>query len=97
MNEPNQFKSAKNMDKLIEIIKDRSFKQTILLTLIYFGIGFSFLHFGLASYGWIFFVLLPFSLGFAVGKMEKQKWAYLGLYHLSSYFYYLHWKVCFAF
>ena len=38
-----------------------------------------FLHFGLAEYGWVFFVLLPFSLGIAVGKMEKTKWAFLGL------------------
>src|SRR5687768_8474669 len=67
------------MDKLLEIFKHRSFKLTILLTLIYFGIGFAFLHYGLADYGWVFFVLLPFSLGIAVGKMERQKWAYLGL------------------
>lgn len=67
------------MDKLIEIFKHRSFKLTILLTLIYFGIGFAFLHFGLADYGWIFFVLLPFSLGIAVGNMEKEKWGFLGL------------------
>lgn len=67
------------MDKLIAIFKHRSFKWTIILTLVYYGIGFAFLHYGLADYGWIFFVLLPFSLGIAVGKMEKQKWAYLGL------------------
>jgi len=67
------------MEKLIEIFKHRSFRLTILLTLVYFGIGFAFLHYGLADYGWIFFVLLPFSLGIAVGRMERQKWAYLGL------------------
>ena len=67
------------MDKLIDIFKHRSFKLTILLTLLYFGIGFAFLHFGLAEYGWIFFVLLPFSLGVAVGKMEGQKWTTLAL------------------
>ncbi len=67
------------MDKIIEIFKDRSFKLTILLTLIYFGIGFAFLHFGFADYGWVFFLLLPYSLGIAVGKMSSQKWAYLGL------------------
>ena len=44
-----------------------------------YGIGFAFLHYGLADYGWVFFVFLPFSLGIAVGKMERQKWAYLGL------------------
>ncbi len=67
------------MNKLINIIKDRSFKLTILLTIIYFGIGFIFLHFGLADYGWIFFVFLPISLGFVIGSMPIQKWAYLGL------------------
>ncbi len=67
------------MDKLIEIFKHRSFKWAIILALVYFGIGFAFLHYGLADYGWVFFVLLPFSLGIAVGKLEKQKWAYLGL------------------
>ena len=34
------------MEKLIEIIQHRSFRITILLTLIYLGIGFIFLHFG---------------------------------------------------
>ncbi len=67
------------MNKLIEILKHRSFKLTVVLTLIYLGIGFAFLHFGLADYGWVIFVLLPFSLGLAIGKMELQKWAYLGL------------------
>ncbi|BDS12790.1 SRPBCC family protein [Aureispira anguillae] len=67
------------MNTILEIIKHRSFKITILLTLIYFGIGFAFLHFGLADYGWVFFVLLPFSLGIAVGKMERKKWGFLGL------------------
>jgi hypothetical protein len=67
------------MERFIDIFKDRSFKLTILLTLIYFGIGFAFLHFGIADYGWIFFVLLPYSLGIAVGKMARLKWAYLGL------------------
>jgi len=67
------------MNNLLEIIKHRSFKITIILTLIYFGIGFLFLHFGFADYGWMFFVLLPFSLGIAVGKMKRKQWSYLGL------------------
>lgn len=67
------------MRKLIEIVKDKSFRLTILLTLIYFGLGFAFLHYGLIDYGWIFFVLLPLSLGLAIGAMPFKKWAYLGL------------------
>jgi hypothetical protein len=59
--------------------KDSSFPKTILLTLIYFGIGFLFLENGWANYGWIFFVLLPISLGVAIGSMPKRKWAYLEL------------------
>lgn len=67
------------MKELLSILKHRSFKWTLVLTLVYFGVGYAFLHFGLVDYGWIFFVLLPFSLGLAVGKMEKQKWAALAL------------------
>lgn len=71
---------AAEMNKIIEMITDRSFKLTILLTLIYFGIGFAFLHFGLSDYGWVFFVLLPISLGMAIGAMPMKKWGYLGLF-----------------
>lgn len=67
------------MNKLLEIVKDRSFKLTIILTLTYFGIGFLFLWYSLSDYGWIFFVLLPTSLGIAIGAMPIRKWAYLGL------------------
>lgn len=67
------------MNNLLEIIKYRSFKWAIILTFIYLGIGFVFLHYGLIDYSWVFFILLPFSLGIAVVKMEKLKWTYLGL------------------
>jgi hypothetical protein len=67
------------MYELLKVLRDRSFKLTVLLTLIYFGIGFAFLHYGLADYGWIFFVLLPLSLGIAIGAMSVRKWAFLGL------------------
>ncbi|HMR43186.1 MAG TPA: hypothetical protein PKC40_05105 [Saprospiraceae bacterium] len=67
------------MKKLKEILKDKSFRLTVLVTLAYFGAGFAFLHFGLADYGWVFFILLPLSLGLAIGAMPLEKWAYLGL------------------
>jgi len=62
-----------------QILNDRSFKLTILLTLLYLGIGFAFLHYGLANYGWILFILLPFSLGVAIGAMPFKKWAIIGM------------------
>jgi hypothetical protein len=62
-----------------EILTDRSFIITIVLTLLYFGLGFLSLHFGYSDYGWVFFVLLPLSLGVAIGSMPSEKWAYLGL------------------
>lgn len=68
------------MNTIVEIIKHRSFTATILLTLIYFGIGFAFLHFGFANYGWVIFLLLPFSLGIAVGEMKRKNWRNLGLF-----------------
>lgn len=66
------------MNQLKEIIRHRSFRWTIILTLIYFGLGFASLKLGLADYGLFIFILLPFTLGLVVGKMEKQKWAALG-------------------
>lgn len=68
------------MSQILEIIKHRSFILTIVLTLVYFGLGMAFLHLGLADYGWVIFVLLPYSLGIAIGKMEKMRWAYLGFF-----------------
>ena len=61
-----------------KIINDKSFKLAIILTFIFLGIGFSFLHFGLADYSWIFFVLLPVVLGIAIGALPNKKWAYVG-------------------
>ncbi|WP_336515537.1 polyketide cyclase [Pollutibacter soli] len=66
------------MNQFFEIIRHRSFRWTIILTLVYLGVGFLFLKLGLADYGLILFVLLPFTLGLVIGKMEKQKWAALG-------------------
>lgn len=58
---------------------NRSFKIAIGLTLFYLGLGFAFLHFGLADYGWVFFILLPISLGIAIGAIPLRDWAYMGL------------------
>ena len=67
------------MNGIVEILKHRSFRLSMLLTIVYFGIGLAVLHFDLSDYGWVLFVIFPFSIGFAVGSMERRKWAYLGL------------------
>lgn len=52
-----------------KILQDRSFRLSILLTLIFFGTGIAFLLLGLADYSWILFVLLPIVLGIAIGAL----------------------------
>ncbi|MGZ3861684.1 MAG: polyketide cyclase [Bacteroidia bacterium] len=64
-----------------EILKDRSFRLSILLTLIFLGTGIAFLFLGLADYSWVLFVLLPVVLGISIGAMPNTKyiiWAALG-------------------
>ena len=63
------------------ILKDRSFRISILLTLIFFGIGIVFLFTGLADFSWALFILLPIVLGIALGAMPNKKymlWGALG-------------------
>ncbi len=61
-----------------QILKDRSFKLSILLTFIFFGTGISFLFLGLAGFSWILFWLLPFVLGLSIGALPNKKWAFVG-------------------
>jgi len=61
------------------ILKDRSFRFSIILTLTFLGIGFIFLHVGMTGYGWVFFVLLPIVLGISIGVLPSKPMAYLGL------------------
>jgi hypothetical protein len=61
------------------ILLDRSFKIAIVLTLLFLGIGFALLHYGLVKYGWTFFILLPVVLGTSIGALPSKKAAYLGL------------------
>jgi hypothetical protein len=61
-----------------EILKDRSFQLSILLTLIFLGTGIAFLLFGLATYSWIIFIQLPVTLGIALGAMPNKKYIISG-------------------
>lgn len=61
-----------------KILKDKSFRLSILLTTIFIGTGIIFLFFGLVDYSWVLFGLLPVVLGIAIGTMKVRKYALLG-------------------
>lgn len=60
------------------ILKDRSFQLSIIVTLIFLGTGIGFLFLGLVDYSWILFILLPIVLGFAVGSLSVRIYTILG-------------------
>jgi hypothetical protein len=61
-----------------EILKDKSFQLSIILTLIFFGTGIAFLFLGLADYSANLFILLPIVLGFSIGKLPNKKYTMHG-------------------
>ena len=60
------------------ILKDKSFRLSIILTTIFIGTGIAFLFLGLVDYSWILFGLLPIVLGVAIGTMKVRKYALWG-------------------
>jgi hypothetical protein len=63
---------------MMNLFKDRSFRLSIVLTLIFFGTGIAFLFLGLADYSWILFILLPVVLGIAIGAMPNKRYTIWG-------------------
>lgn len=61
-----------------EILKDKSFRRSIFLTLLFFGTGIAFYFNGLANLSWVLFMLLPIVLGVAIGALPNRKWALAG-------------------
>ncbi len=57
------------------ILKDKSFRLSIILTIIFIGTGVAFLFLGLVDYSWVLFVLLPVVLGIAIGTMKARVYA----------------------
>ena len=74
------------MRKTNTILKDRSFRLSIILTLIFFGTGVIFLLFGLAEFSLILFGLLPIVLGISIGALPNRKWAYIGVVIATAVF-----------
>ncbi len=60
------------------IRKDKSFRISVLLTLIFFGTGIAFLFLGLVDYSWVLFILLPVALGIAIGSLPVRKYTLYG-------------------
>lgn len=63
---------------MTKIFKDRSFRLSIILTIIFFGTGIVFLFLGLVEYSWILFGLLPVVLGVSIGALPNRKWGLIG-------------------
>lgn len=60
------------------ILADRSFRISILVTLLFLGTGIAFLFLGLVNYGWVLFILLPIVLGISIGAMPNKKYLLWG-------------------
>lgn len=63
---------------MTKILKDKSFRLSIILTFIFFGTGIAFLFLGLVGYSWILFGLLPIVLGVSIGALPNRKWGLVG-------------------
>lgn len=66
------------MANLNKILKDKSFRLSIIVTAIFIGVGIAFLFLGLVDYSWILFGLLPVVLGVAIGSMKVKRYALAG-------------------
>src|SRR5688572_4451734 len=60
------------------IRKDKSFRISVVLTLIFFGTGITFLFLGLVDYSCVLFGLLPVALGIAIGSLPVRKYTLYG-------------------
>lgn len=63
-----------------KILKDRSFRLSIILTFIFLGTGVAFLFLGLAEMSWVLFILLPVVLGISLGGLPNKKYTIPGAF-----------------
>ncbi|MEI9918476.1 MAG: SRPBCC family protein [Bacteroidota bacterium] len=61
------------------ILKDKNFRLSVIVTLVFLGTGLIFLMVGLAEYTTTLFALLPITLGVAIGELSRKRWVYIGL------------------
>ncbi len=63
----------------LQIFKERDFYLSLVITLLYFGLGYLLLQLGWAEYSVVLFILLPITIGVAIGSLPITKWLYIGL------------------
>jgi hypothetical protein len=63
---------------MASILKDRSFYLAGVITAIFLAIGILFLIMGWVDYSWVLFLLLPCTIGIAIGALPDQRWAMIG-------------------
>ena len=63
---------------MTQILKNKSFVLSLLVTFIFLGTGIAFLFLGLADYSWVLFIFLPTLLGVSIGTLPDQKFAIWG-------------------
>jgi hypothetical protein len=59
--------------------KNKSFRISLLLSLLFLSSGFVLLHYGLVEYGLAFFVVLPIVVGLSIGALPNKAWSLGGL------------------
>ncbi len=59
-----------------QIINDRSFQLSIIITFIFFGTGMLFLFAGWVNYSWMLFVLLPIIIGISIGALPGKSYIF---------------------
>jgi hypothetical protein len=63
---------------MTQILKNKSFILSLIVSFIFLGTGIVFLFLGLADYSWVLFLLLPLVLGVSIGLIPDQKFAIWG-------------------
>jgi len=61
------------------MFENKSFRISLILSLLFLSCGFILLHYGLVGYGLAFFVLLPIVVGLSIGALPNKAWSLLGL------------------
>lgn len=63
---------------MLTILRDKSFRLSVILTFLFLGTGVAFLFLGLAEFGWMLFILLPIVLGISIGALPNKRYTFLG-------------------
>lgn len=71
------------------VLKDKSVRLSVIVTLIFLITGLIFLMTGLAEYTTTLFTLLPITLGVAIGELSPKRWVYIGFITTAIVFLFL--------